>query len=184
MVFKSVYVIVSLALVHLINPSADEKANIGTASYYAKKFEGRRTSSGQRYRSSERTAAHRTYPFGTLLEITNHDNGLKTIVRVNDRGPHLKSRLIDLSYVAAKDLGLINAGTADVTLKVISLGKTSDVQIVDRETQIEFESSETSNTEIFFPFKPEFLEKKYQYTKVVKQPDGNSKIEYSDSHQK
>ncbi len=184
MIFKSVYVIVSLALVHLINPSADEKANIGTASYYAKKFEGRRTSSGQRYRSSERTAAHRTYPFGTLLEITNHDNGLKTIVRVNDRGPHLKSRLIDLSYVAAKDLGLINAGTADVTLKVISLGKTSDVQIVDRETEIVFESSETSNTEIFLPFKPEFLEKKYQYTKVVKQPDGSSKIEYSDSRQK
>lgn len=184
MIFKSVYVIVSLALVHLINPSADEKANIGTASYYAKKFEGRRTASGQRYRSTERTAAHRTYPFGTLLEITNQDNGLKTIVRVNDRGPYIKSRLIDLSYLAAKDLGLINAGTADVSLKVISLGKSSDVQIVDRETQIEFKSSDTSKTEMFLPFKPELLENKYQYIKVVKQPGGNSKIEYLDSHQK
>ena len=185
MIFKSVYVIVSLALVHLINPSADEKANIGTASYYAKKFEGRRTASGQRYRSTERTAAHRTYPFGTLLEIINQDNGLKTIVRVNDRGPYIKSRLIDLSYLAAKDLGLLNSGTADVTLKVISLGKLSDVQIVDRETEIEFESSEkTSNTEMFLPFKPELLEKKYQYIKVVKQPGGNSKIEYLDSRQK
>ena len=178
MIFKSVYVIVSLALVHLINPSKDEKANTGTASFYAKKFEGRRTSSGQRYRSTERTAAHRTYPFGTLLEITNHDNGLKTIVRVNDRGPHAKSRLIDLSYLAAKDLGLINSGTADVTLKVISLGKPSDFQIVDDE--IELEDSETLNNQIFMPFKPEFLEKKYQYMNVVRQADGSSKIEYSD----
>ncbi len=178
MIFKSVYVIVSLALVHLINPSKDEKANTGTASFYAKKFEGRRTSSGQRYRSTERTAAHRTYPFGTLLEITNHDNGLKTIVRVNDRGPHAKSRLIDLSYLAAKDLGLINSGTADVTLKVISLGRPSDLQIVDDE--IELEDSETSNNQIFMPFKPEFLEKKYQYMNVVRQADGSSKIEYSD----
>jgi rare lipoprotein A len=103
---------------------------------------------------------------------------------VNDRGPYIKSRLIDLSYLAAKDLGLINAGTADVSLKVISLGKSSDVQIVDRETQIEFKSSDTSKTEMFLPFKPELLEKKYQYIKVVKQPDGNSKIEYLDSRQK
>ena len=184
MIFKSVYVIVSLALVHLINPSKDEKANTGTASFYAKKFEGRRTSSGQRYRSTERTAAHRTYPFGTLLEITNHDNGLKTIVRVNDRGPHAKSRLIDLSYLAAKDLGLINSGTADVTLRVISLGKPSDFQIVDNEIEIELEDSETSNNQTFIPFKPEFLEKKYQYMNVVKQADGSSKIEYSESRQK
>ena len=67
MIFKSVLISVSLALIKLINPSSDEKANTGTASFYAKKFEGRRTSSGQRYRSSSHTAAHRTYPFGTLL---------------------------------------------------------------------------------------------------------------------
>lgn len=180
MIFKSVYVIVSLALVHLINPSSDEKANTGTASFYAKKFEGRRTSSGQRYRSTERTAAHRTYPFGTLLEITNHDNGMKTIVRVNDRGPHAKSRVIDLSYLAAKDLGLINSGTADVTLKVISLGKPTDNQEVESEMKNEEDNTETSITSIFPTFKPDILEKKYQYMNVVKQENGSSKIVYSD----
>ncbi len=180
MIFKSVYVTLFLALSKLTIPSADEKANIGTASFYAKKFEGRRTSSGQRYRATERTAAHRTYPFGTLLEITNHDNGLKTTVRVNDRGPHAKTRLIDLSYSAAKDLGLINSGTADVTLKVISMGKLSDVQEVDDVIEIKEEKTETVSASIFPTFKSDFLLKKHQYMNVVKLADGSSKIVYSD----
>ena len=184
MIFKSVYVTVSLAIVHLINPSTDDKANKGTASFYAKKFEGRRTSSGQRYRATEHTAAHRTYPFGTLLEITNHHNGLKTIVRVNDRGPHAKTRLIDLSYSAAKDLGLISSGTADVTLKVISLGKLTDNQDVEGEIEIEEDKTETLTASIFPTFKSDFLEKKHQYMNVVKQADGSSKIVYSDTRQK
>jgi rare lipoprotein A len=184
MIFKSVYVIISLALLKLINPSLDEKANTGTASFYAKKFEGRRTSSGQRYRATERTAAHRTYPFGTLLEITNHDNGLKTTVRVNDRGPHTKTRLIDLSYLAAKDLKLVNSGTANVTLKVISLGKLSDNQIFEDEIEIEGNAIETSTASLFPKFKADFLEKKHQYMNVIKQADGSSKIVYSDARQK
>ncbi len=176
MIFKSVCVTVFLAFVKLINPSFDEKSNTGTASFYAKKFEGKRTSSGQRYRATERTAAHRTYPFGTLLEITNRNNGLKTIVRINDRGPHAKTRLIDLSYSAAKDLGLVSSGTANVTLKVISLGKTSDIQ--DFEDGIEEEKTEI--TSISPTFKADFLEKKHQYMNVVKQTDGSAKVVYSD----
>ena len=176
MIFKSAYVTVFIALVNLINPSSDDKANAGTASFYAKKFEGKRTSSGQRYRGKERTAAHRTYPFGTLLEITNRDNGLKTIVRVNDRGPHSKSRLIDLSYLAAKDLGLINSGTAKVSMKVISFGNGINSQEI--EVEINEEKSETSF--IFSTPKLDFLEKKYQYMIVEQQADGNSKIVYSD----
>ena len=176
MIFKSVYVTVTLALVNLINPSNDDKANAGTASFYAKKFEGKRTSSGQRYRATEHTAAHRTYPFGTLLEITNRDNGLKTIVKVNDRGPHARTRLIDLSYSAAKDLGLLSSGTADVTIKVISLGKPSDLFINDDESLEE----STAVAATFPDFKPQFLEKKHQYMVVVKQLDGSSKVEYSD----
>ena len=184
MIFKSVYVTISLALTNLINPSADDKANTGTASFYAKKFEGKRTSSGQRYHATERTAAHRTYPFGTLLEITNHGNGLKTTVRVNDRGPHAKTHLIDLSYVAAKDLGLVSSGIANVTLKVISLGKSSDNQVFADEIGIEENTIKTSVASIFPTFKPDFLDKKYQYINVVKQADGNSKIVYSDVKQK
>ncbi len=176
MIFKSVYVTVTLALVNLINPSNDDKASAGTASFYAKKFEGRRTSSGQRYRATKHTAAHRTYPFGTQLEITNRKNGLKTIVKVNDRGPHIRTRLIDLSYSAAKDLGLLSSGTAYVTIKVISLGKPSDLNLNDDESLKE----STVVASIFPNFKPEFLEKKHQYMVVTKQPDGNSRVEYSD----
>jgi rare lipoprotein A len=82
-------------------------------------------------------------------------NGLKTIVKVNDRGPHAKSRLIDLSYTAAKDLGLINAGIAKVTIKVISLGKPADLDIID--DQPLKDSTATSST--IPDFKPELLEK-------------------------
>jgi rare lipoprotein A len=173
MIFKSVYVTVFLALVKLTNPSSDDKANSGTASFYAKKFEGKRTSSGQRYRATERTAAHRTYPFGTLLEITNQDNGLKTVVRINDRGPHAKTRLIDLSYSAAKDLGLINSGTADVVLKVISLGKEDYAQLYEDDIK-------TETASIFPTFNADFLNKKHQYMNVVKQADGSPKIVFSD----
>lgn len=180
MIFKSVYITVFLAFANLINPSSDDNVNSGTASFYAKKFEGRRTSSGQRYRATERTAAHRTYPFGTLLEIINHNNGLKTIVRVNDRGPHAKTRLIDLSYLAAKDLGLISSGIAAVTIKVISLGKPSDLEITDEDLLEE----KTEFPPISTTFKPEFLEKKHQYMIVEKQSDGNSKVVYSDERPK
>ena len=176
MIFKSAYVTVFTALFNLINPSLDDKANAGTASFYAKKFEGKRTSSGQRYRATQRTAAHRTYAFGTLLEITNRDNGLKTIVRVNDRGPHLKSRLIDLSYLAAKDLGLISSGVAKVTMKVISLGNEMNIQ----EIEDELKEEKSENVSMFLNLKPDFLEKKYQYMVVEQQTDGNSKIVYSD----
>lgn len=181
MIFKSVYVTITLALVDLINPSSEEKTSTGTASFYANKFEGRLTSSGQRYRGSKRTAAHRTYPFGTLLEVTNHNNGLKTTVRINDRGPHIKNRLIDLSYSAAQDLALINSGTANVTLKVISFGKNSDPQYFEDETELTETITTTSTPSIFTTFKPDLVEKKYQYMNLLKLADGTSKIVYSDT---
>lgn len=79
----------------------------GYASYYANKFEGRRTANGERYRKKYFTAAHKTLPFGTLLKVTNPKNHKWVIVRVNDRGPHHRKRIIDLSYKAAKHLGLV-----------------------------------------------------------------------------
>lgn len=175
MIFKSVFIAAFLAISNVTTPPPEDHNATGKASYYAHKFEGKRTSSGQPYRGSERTAAHRTYPFGTLLEVTNRANGSKTVVRVNDRGPHSKSRLIDLSYSAAKDLGLVSSGTANVDLKVILLGS-ADNQ--------EFESEITDDEKTVIPtyptFKPDFLEKKHQYMNVVKQADGSSKIVYSD----
>lgn len=149
MILKSVFAFVFISVLKLINPSNEDRIISGKASYYAQKFEGRRTSSGQKYRASERTAAHRTYPFGTLLEVTNLRNGAKTLVRVNDRGPHTKKRLLDLSYSAAKDLGLVSSGVAVVSIKVVSLG--SGIVIKDEEIKNQFVLDSTSNTSVSLP---------------------------------
>lgn len=91
----------------------------GTASYYASKFEGRPTASGERYRAGELTAAHRSLPFGSLVRVTNPANGKSVTVRVNDRGPFTAGRVIDVSRAAAEELGLIARGHAPVELEVI-----------------------------------------------------------------
>ena len=89
----------------------------GKASYYSKKFSGRQTASGERLHHDSLTCAHRTYPFGTLLKVTNPANGKEVIVRVTDRGPYVKGRIIDLSVRAARELGIIAQGIAPVTVE-------------------------------------------------------------------
>ncbi len=177
MILKSLCVTLYFATNFLTNSLPDEKVATGKASFYAHKFEGRRTSSGQTYRAKEHTAAHRFHPFGTLLEITNKANGLTTIVRVNDRGPHLKTRLIDLSYAAAKDLGLVSAGTGDVLVKVISEPKESVYQLTDNISSSE-QKLEAVKT---FPTFPKFEEKEKKYMKVIKNTDGSVNMEFSEN---
>ncbi len=91
----------------------------GTASWYGTKFHAQRTSSGERYDMLAMTAAHKTLPLPTYVQVTNLRNGKKIIVKVNDRGPFEGNRLIDLSYVAAKKLGMIGHGTTYVDVKAI-----------------------------------------------------------------
>lgn len=91
----------------------------GMASFYAGSFNGRQTASGERYDMNAMTCAHRTLPFGTLIEVENLGNGSTVTVRVNDRGPYVGGRIIDLSRGAADRLGMIDSGTADVRLRVI-----------------------------------------------------------------
>ena len=86
------------------------------ATYYHRKFEGRRTTSGAKYRAKKLTAAHRTLPLGTLITVTNPDNGKSVIVKVNDRGPFSKKLAIDLSERAAKQTGIFTKGVARVKL--------------------------------------------------------------------
>jgi rare lipoprotein A len=175
MILKSLCVTLCFAINFLTtNTLPDEKVTTGKASFYAHKFEGRRTSSGQTYRAKEHTAAHRFHPFGTLLEITNKANGLKTIVRVNDRGPHSKDRLIDLSYAAAKDLGMVNSGTGDVLVKVILEGKESDYQLFGESSSLEEKLEEVKTLPTF----PTFEEKEKKYMKVIKNADGSVKVSY------
>ena len=94
--------------------------NIGKASWYGKPFHGRLTANGERYNMYSMTAAHRTYAMGTRLKITNLANKRSVKVRVNDRGPFYSSRKIDLSYGAAKKLGMIKKGVGRVKIEVIS----------------------------------------------------------------
>ncbi len=91
----------------------------GKGSYYADKFEGRKTASGEVYRANKSTAAHKTLPFGTMVKVTNLANNKSVIVRINDRGPFTKGRIIDLSKSAAKKLDGIRAGIIDVKIEVI-----------------------------------------------------------------
>lgn len=91
----------------------------GTASWYGTKFHGRRTSSGEPYNMYAMTAAHKTLPIPAYVEVTNLDNQRKVIVRVNDRGPFVDDRIIDLSYVAAKKLGIASQGTGRVEIRAI-----------------------------------------------------------------
>lgn len=92
----------------------------GVASWYGKKFHGRRTSSGETYDMYAMTAAHKTLPLPTYVEVTNLVNGRKIIVRVNDRGPFHDNRLIDLSYTAAKKLAIVSQGTGTVRVRAIT----------------------------------------------------------------
>lgn len=91
----------------------------GKASFYSRKFNGRKTTSGERVNPDVFSAAHKTLPFNTLVEVTNLHNNRSVIVRINDRGPHIKGRIIDLSRAAAKSLGIVSRGIANVKLRVV-----------------------------------------------------------------
>jgi rare lipoprotein A len=94
----------------------DFKIKTGVATYYARRFEGRRTTSGSRYKGRKLTAAHRTLPFGTIVSVKNLENGKSVDVVVNDRGPYSKRYMIDLSEKAAKKLGFFNKGESNVEI--------------------------------------------------------------------
>jgi rare lipoprotein A len=87
--------------------------------YYAKKFEGRKTTSGERYRGKKYTAAHRTLPFGTMIKVKNLKTGKTIYVRINDRGPFSKKFSLDLSQAAAKELGIYRLGYARVEISYV-----------------------------------------------------------------
>jgi rare lipoprotein A len=91
----------------------------GIASWYGRDFHGKKTSNGETYNMHAMTAAHKTLPLGVFVRVRNRDNGREAVVRVNDRGPFVKGRIIDLSYSAAKSLGVDIAGTAPVRIEAL-----------------------------------------------------------------
>lgn len=97
-------------------------SQVGVASWYGGKFHGRKTASGQVYDMNRMTAAHRTLPFGTKVEVTNLRNGRSVVVTINDRGPFIKGRIIDVSRRAAGKLGFRNQGVAKVRVRAVPTG--------------------------------------------------------------
>ncbi|MCW5646797.1 MAG: septal ring lytic transglycosylase RlpA family protein [Sphingopyxis sp.] len=91
----------------------------GTASYYGRELAGNRTASGERFDPGQLTAAHRTLPFGSLVRVTNTANGDSVVVRINDRGPFHRGRVIDVSHAAAREIGMHRSGTARVKLALL-----------------------------------------------------------------
>jgi rare lipoprotein A len=110
--------------------SADGFVQRGVASWYGTKFHGRSTSSGEVYNMHAMTAAHKTLPIPVYVQVKNLDNGRSLVVRVNDRGPFVTGRIIDLSYAAAKKLGVDGPGTAKVEIRAVGQGQAKPRSVV------------------------------------------------------
>nr|WP_295933557.1 septal ring lytic transglycosylase RlpA family protein [uncultured Dyadobacter sp.] len=124
MTYRRILILTILALAALPEAFAQVKlgkTETGNASYYSARFHGRKTSFGEVHKSSELLAAHRSYPLNTMLEVTNLENDEKVIVRVNDRGPFSRNRVIDLSKEAARLLGILAKGVANVSVRVVGM---------------------------------------------------------------
>jgi len=122
---KSPYTVLGETYRIIDNPSGFTESGYG--SWYGLKFQGHMTSSGETYDMYAMTAAHKTLPIPTYVRVTNLDNGLSTVVRVNDRGPFHDGRIIDLSYAAATKLDYADKGTAHVKLEVLDAGEKYNV---------------------------------------------------------
>jgi rare lipoprotein A len=136
------------ALLALVVSCVTAQIQTGKASFYADKFEGRPTASGEKYKHSKLTAAHKSLPFGTKVKVTNVANSQSVEVTINDRGPYVDGRIIDLSKSAAEKLGFVNQGLAEVQVEVIDAGqgKTSDpIQVIG---QVSVEEKEFYDFEI------------------------------------
>ncbi|OQW48461.1 MAG: hypothetical protein A4S09_04590 [Proteobacteria bacterium SG_bin7] len=113
----------TLMLFFVISCASWQKGNYiesGNASWYGKQFHGRQTANGDKYNMFSMTAAHKTLPFNSQVKVVRRDNGNYVIVRINDRGPFIRGRVIDLSYEAAKALGIVDIGEAAVELYLIN----------------------------------------------------------------
>jgi rare lipoprotein A len=113
--FKTGAFIVSA--IFILSSCAPKLTQTGKASYYAGKFNGRKTASGEKFRNAKLTAAHKTLPFGTKVKVTNLSNGKSVKVKINDRGPFVPGRIIDLSKRAARKIGIDKEGVGNVQIK-------------------------------------------------------------------
>lgn len=143
----------------------------GKASYYANKFEGRLTANGETFTNTSLTAAHPSLAFNTLVKVTNTANGKSVVVRINDRGPHTKARILDMSTAAAKEIDMIQAGIATVQIEVLNSQEvTREQYIVNTIPQRTLpNTAPTPDKKIYFPFS---LGQTYSLWGTVRFPKG------------
>ncbi len=113
----------------------------GVSSWYGPNFHGKQTSNGERYNMHARTAAHKTWPMDTMVKVSNLQNGKSTIVRINDRGPFVRGRIIDCSYLAGKEIGLDRMGIAKVSIQVVGFaGKVQSAATIAKRKETKTET--------------------------------------------
>lgn len=125
-----------------VAPTAGEFQQKGNASWYGREFQGKKTASGEKFNMNDFTAAHKTLPLGSVVLVKNLENGKTVKVRINDRGPFAKGRIIDLSHAAAKKLDMVSAGEAPVSIKVLSTGGDAEVASASDDAADDAEISE------------------------------------------
>lgn len=119
----TVIIFLFIGVSHPTFAQSNDKTQIGAASWYGSKYHGRKTSSGERYNKNDMTAAHKTLPFGTMVKVTNPANDQSVVLRINDRGPFVGKRIIDVSEAAARKLGMHEDGVAKVIVEVMDDAK-------------------------------------------------------------
>jgi rare lipoprotein A len=117
-----------------------------TVSFYADDFHGKKTSSGEIFNMNELTCANKSLPFNTQLKVTNLANGKAVVVRVNDRGPFVLDRELDLSKAAAEKIGMINSGTAKVSIEILKRGENTDISKITAEKAMKIASQKSGKT--------------------------------------
>jgi len=140
---------IPLFILLIISSTGLAQTQFGKASFYADKFEGRSTASGEKYRHKDLTAAHRSLPFGTKVKVTNVDNNKSVVVSINDRGPYVENRIIDLSKSAAKKLDFLVQGLANVKLEIVDAGSGKESSSLNLESATEVVPDEKE----FYDFK-------------------------------
>jgi rare lipoprotein A len=108
---------------------------VGICSYYAERFDGQKTTNGELYDKNQFTAAHRTLPFNTLVAVTNPLTNISIVVRINDRGPYSRDRLIDVSDIAAEILGVKKHGVVKVTVRIVGFNSFQNLEAIDPDDQ-------------------------------------------------
>lgn len=187
-IFKRTFLTLAVAIVVA---TASSQIQHGKASFYSKRATGARTSSGERLHHDSLTCAHRTHPFGTLLKVTNERNGREVIVRVTDRGPHTRGRIIDLSHAAAEELGIINQGVAVVKVEPVRKTKVPFKPEPESIPEIDFEITEytlPASGVLHFPTYGKTTQQlkgaDNKSTKPQKEVDGNKSQEKKEANSK